>query len=58
MAVQKNRKTRSKIGMRRAHDHLPHITLFLNKKLNVVHLRHHIPDYKLYCKYKNIYKIN
>lgn len=45
MAVQQNRKTRSKRGMRRAHDHLKTPTLSIDPTTGETHLRHHItPD--------------
>jgi large subunit ribosomal protein L32 len=45
MAVQQNRKTRSKRGMRRAHDALSRPTLSEDKTTGEVHRRHHItPD--------------
>lgn len=45
MAVQKSRKTRSKRGMRRAHDALSAKTLSQDPLTGETHLRHHItPD--------------
>ena len=45
MAVQKNRKTRSKRDMRRAHDALSTSTLSVDSTTGETHLRHHItPD--------------
>ena len=45
MAVQQNRKTRSKRGMRRAHDALRPPTLSIEPETGERHLRHHIsPD--------------
>ncbi len=45
MAVQKNRKTRSKRDMRRAHDALPAATLSVDGTTGETHLRHHVtPD--------------
>lgn len=45
MAVQKNRKTRSKRDMRRAHDALSTATLSVDSTTGETHLRHHItPD--------------
>jgi large subunit ribosomal protein L32 len=45
MAVQKNRKTRSKRGMRRSHDALSNPTLAVDATTGEVHRRHHIsPD--------------
>ena len=42
MAVQKNRKTRSKRGMRRAHDALGTATLSVDFTTGETHRRHHI----------------
>ena len=42
MAVQKNRKTRSKRGMRRAHDSLTAATLSVDKTTGETHRRHHV----------------
>jgi large subunit ribosomal protein L32 len=45
MAVQKNRKTRSKRGMRRSHDALSTAALSTDTTTGEVHLRHHVsPD--------------
>jgi large subunit ribosomal protein L32 len=45
MAVQQNRKTRSKRGMRRAHDALTAKTLSIEPNTGETHLRHHVsPD--------------
>lgn len=45
MAVQKNRKTRSKRGMRRAHDALSSATLSTDPTTGEMHRRHHVaPD--------------
>ena len=45
MAVQKNRKTRSKRDMRRAHDALTAATLSVDHTTGETHLRHHVtPD--------------
>lgn len=45
MAVQKNRKTRSKRGMRRSHDALTGKTLSVDSTSGETHLRHHVtPD--------------
>ena len=45
MAVQQNKKTPSKRGMRRAHDGLSKPTLSIEQETGEVHLRHHIsPD--------------
>lgn len=42
MAVQQNRKTPSKRGMRRAHDALKPEALSVDKTSGETHLRHHI----------------
>lgn len=42
MAVQKNRKTRSKRGMRRAHDSLTAATLSVDSTTGEIHRRHHV----------------
>ncbi len=42
MAVQQNRKTRSKRGMRRSHDTLKSLTLAIEPSLGEEHIRHHI----------------
>jgi len=45
MAVQKNRKTPSKRGMRRAHDSLSARALSIDSTTGETHLRHHVsPD--------------
>lgn len=44
MAVQQNRKTRSKRGMRRAHDALSEPTLSIDQTSGEKHRRHHITD--------------
>lgn len=42
MAVQKNRKTRSRRGMRRSHDALTGATLSVDSTTGETHLRHHV----------------
>ncbi len=42
MAVQKNRKTPSKRGMRRSHDKLGTATLSTDKVTGELHHRHHV----------------
>lgn len=42
MAVQKNRKTRSKRGMRRSHDALSNPTLSIDPTTGETHRRHHV----------------
>lgn len=42
MAVQKNRKTRSKRGMRRSHDSLTGATLSVDQTSGETHRRHHV----------------
>lgn len=45
MAVQQNRKSRSKRGMRRAHDALQAPALSIDSTSGETHLRHHVtPD--------------
>ena len=45
MAVQQNRKTPSKRGMRRAHDSLSAATLSVDTTTGETHRRHHVsPD--------------
>lgn len=45
MAVQQNRKTSSKRGMRRAHDALSAPTISIDSSTGETHRRHHItPD--------------
>ena len=45
MAVQQNRKTRSKRGMRRSHDALSTAALSTDTTTGEVHRRHHVsPD--------------
>jgi large subunit ribosomal protein L32 len=45
MAVQQNKKSRSRRDMRRSHDALTAPTLSTNRTTGEVHLRHHItPD--------------
>lgn len=45
MAVQQNRKTRAKRGMRRAHDALRRPALSIEPETGETHRRHHIsPD--------------
>ncbi len=42
MAVQQNKKTRSRRGMRRAHDALEKNTLSVDPITGEKHLRHHV----------------
>ena len=42
MAVQQNRKTRSKRGMRRSHDGLRTTTLSVDPMTGETHRRHHV----------------
>lgn len=42
MAVQQNRKTRSRRGMRRSHDALTGPTLSMDPTSGEKHLRHHV----------------
>jgi len=48
MAVQQNRKTRSKRGMRRAHDGLTAGTLSIEQGSGETHRRHHISEEGFY----------
>ncbi len=42
MAVQKSKKTPSKIGMRRSHDGLTNPALAIEQTTGEIHLRHHV----------------
>lgn len=42
MAVQKNKKTRSRRGMRRSHDSLSGPTLSVDQTSGETHRRHHV----------------
>lgn len=42
MAVQQNRKTSSKRGMRRSHDALKSAALSIDSTTGETHLRHHV----------------
>ena len=42
MAVQQNRKTRSRRGMRRSHDALSPTTLSVDQTSGETHRRHHV----------------
>lgn len=42
MAVQQNKPTRSKRGMRRSHHALSHSVISVDKSSGETHLRHHI----------------
>ncbi len=42
MAVQQNKKTRSKRGMRRSHDALGSATLSVDSTTGETHRRHHV----------------
>jgi len=42
MAVQKDKKSRSRRGMRRAHDALTAATLSTDRTTGETHLRHHV----------------
>lgn len=44
MAVQQNRKTRSKRDMRRAHDSLTAATLSTDSTTGETHRRHHVTE--------------
>ncbi|CAL4043070.1 50S ribosomal protein L32 [Buchnera aphidicola (Tetraneura ulmi)] len=53
MAVQKNKPTRSKRGMRRSHDKIKTPTLSIDKHSKEMHIRHHITK-KGYFKGKKV----
>ncbi|CAL4043261.1 50S ribosomal protein L32 [Buchnera aphidicola] len=55
MAVQKNKPTRSKRGMRRSHDKLNTSNLSIDRLSGEIHLRHHITE-KGYYKGKKVLK--
>ncbi|VFP87324.1 50S ribosomal protein L32 [Candidatus Erwinia haradaeae] len=55
MAVQKNKPTRSKRGMRRSHDALAKPTLSVDKASNETHRRHHVTADGYYCGKKFIF---
>ena len=42
MAVQQNKKTRSRRGMRRSHDGLDRATLSVDQTTGETHRRHHV----------------
>lgn len=44
MAVQKDKVSRSRRGMRRAHDRLRNATLSINSTTGETHRRHHLTD--------------
>jgi large subunit ribosomal protein L32 len=44
MAVQKDKVSRSRRGMRRAHDRLKGATLSINNTTGETHLRHHLTE--------------
>ena len=44
MAVQQNRKTRSKRGMRRSHDALSSAALSVDQLTGETHRRHHVTE--------------
>lgn len=48
MAVQQNKKSPSKRGMHRSHDHLIERSLSLDSKTGELHLRHHITPNGMY----------
>lgn len=56
MAVQQNKPTRSKRGMRRSHDALTKLTISVDKASGETHLRHHITADGFYCGRKIITK--
>lgn len=56
MAVQQNRKTRSKRGMRRSHDALSGPTLSVDANTGETHRRHHVTADGFYKGKKVIHK--
>jgi large subunit ribosomal protein L32 len=56
MAVQKNRKTRSKRGMRRSHDSLTTCQLSVDASTGETHIRHHVTADGFYRGKKVIHK--
>lgn len=56
MAVQQNKKTRSKRGMRRSHDFLSLTALSIDRVSQKVHRRHHITSDGFYKGLKMIEK--
>lgn len=54
MAVQKNKPTRSKRGMRRSHDSLITPVVSLDKNSMEMHLRHNVTAKGFYCGIKVI----
>lgn len=55
MAVQKNKKSRSKRDMRRSHDSLKNSSLSIDKKSGEVHRFHHITKMGYYKGKKVVY---
>ena len=58
MAVQQNRKTSSKRGMRRAHDALTKPTLSTESHTGEVHRRHHVSPEGYYRGRQVVFKDN
>jgi large subunit ribosomal protein L32 len=56
MAVQKSRKSRSKRGMRRAHDALKPVSLSKDIETGEIHLRHHVTADGFYRGKQAVYK--
>ena len=56
MAVQQNRKTRSKRGMRRSHDALTGAQVSVDAQTGETHLRHHVTADGFYRGKKVIHK--
>ena len=54
MAVQQNRKTRSRRGMRRSHDALTASALTVDPTSGEIHRRHHVTADGFYSKKKVI----
>jgi len=58
MAVQQNKKTRSKRGMRRSHDALGTATLSVDSTTGETHRRHHVSADGFYRGKKVIEKLD
>lgn len=56
MAVQKDRKSRSRRDMRRSHDALENPTLSVDKETGEVHRRHHVTKGGFY-RGKKVFKV-
>lgn len=56
MAVQKNKPTRSKRGMRRSHDYLTISCVCIDKFSGETHFRHHLTKDGYYRGVKKLFK--